>query len=195
MGGLTRTKTSLPTAYSRVGRILRITTRSATLCPVVMVPFLYEPTWRTSSICFEETEAQHYQHVIHSCYKLSRIIQRLHLMILKTCTFLAEQVVFDTQSVTFTIIFIHVIKNVCKTCKQSWYLCLHWYNSPFHSETLHYHRKEGPSLRRLCSFTLNQAAQSCSSVSFHTACQRSGTNTFPRFPTKHNRGRWQITAS
>lgn len=26
--------------YSRVGRIFRITTRSATLCPVVMVPFL-----------------------------------------------------------------------------------------------------------------------------------------------------------
>ena len=26
--------------YSRVGKIFRITTRSATLCPVVMVPFL-----------------------------------------------------------------------------------------------------------------------------------------------------------
>lgn len=37
--------------YLQVGRILRITTRSATLCPVVMVPFLYDPTCRTSSIC------------------------------------------------------------------------------------------------------------------------------------------------
>lgn len=38
-------------AHSRVGKIFRITTRSATLCPVVIVPFLYDPTCRTSSIC------------------------------------------------------------------------------------------------------------------------------------------------
>lgn len=31
---------SLPWGHSQVGRIFRITTRSATLCPVVMVPFL-----------------------------------------------------------------------------------------------------------------------------------------------------------
>lgn len=39
-------------------------------------------------------------------------------MIQKTCsgTLYAEQVVFDTQSVTFTI-FIHVIKNFSKTFK------------------------------------------------------------------------------
>ena len=37
--------------HSHVGKIFRITTRSATLCPVVIVPFLYDPTCRTSSIC------------------------------------------------------------------------------------------------------------------------------------------------
>ncbi|CAM9959271.1 unnamed protein product [Rangifer tarandus platyrhynchus] len=36
---------------SNVGKIFRITTRSATLCPVVIVPFLYDPTCQTSSIC------------------------------------------------------------------------------------------------------------------------------------------------
>ena len=38
-------------AHLHVGKIFRITTRSATLCPVVIVPFLYDPTCRTSSIC------------------------------------------------------------------------------------------------------------------------------------------------
>lgn len=45
--------TFLPSAStaSLVGSVLSMTTISATLCPVIMVPFLYDPTWRTSSIC------------------------------------------------------------------------------------------------------------------------------------------------
>uniref|UniRef100_A0A6B0TVZ0 Putative secreted protein n=1 Tax=Ixodes ricinus TaxID=34613 RepID=A0A6B0TVZ0_IXORI len=35
---------------SPVGRVFRITTISAELFPTIMVPFLNDPTWRTSSI-------------------------------------------------------------------------------------------------------------------------------------------------
>ena len=44
--------TLLPSAStaSLVGRVLSTTTRSATLFPVIIVPFLKLPTWRTSSI-------------------------------------------------------------------------------------------------------------------------------------------------
>lgn len=39
---------------SFVGNVFRMTTISATLWPVTMVPFLNEPTWRTSSNCCRE---------------------------------------------------------------------------------------------------------------------------------------------
>lgn len=64
--------------HSHVGRILRITTRSATLCPVVMVPFLYEPTWRTSSICCRDTDPTLCYYFILFYYTDGRI-DKLHV--------------------------------------------------------------------------------------------------------------------
>lgn len=41
---------------SFVGNVFKMTTMSATLWPANIVPFLYEPTWRTSSNCCELNE-------------------------------------------------------------------------------------------------------------------------------------------
>lgn len=47
------TLTPRASTASLVGRVLSITTMSATLCPVIIVPFLNEPTCLTSSSCYK----------------------------------------------------------------------------------------------------------------------------------------------
>jgi len=43
---------------SWVGKVLRMTTMSATSWPAIIVPFLCDPTWRTSSTCYQQHTIQ-----------------------------------------------------------------------------------------------------------------------------------------
>lgn len=52
------------TSYLPVGNVFKMTTMSATLWPAIMVPFLCEPTWRTSSNCCKQITVTSLKQVI-----------------------------------------------------------------------------------------------------------------------------------
>ena len=72
-----------------VGRVLRITTRSATGLPAIMVPFLCDPTWRTSSMVYKEIDNK--ISMLLDCY-YSTISQHITARALKWTDFLEHKI-------------------------------------------------------------------------------------------------------